>query len=120
MKIKNIFTEIHLVIENIMPIFAAIQYKKEFKMKGSFLHKAAAPPPLPPAECRLRRNQSLLQRKNLPFMDTSSPAAYIFLSQQLPSAFSSSRHKICYPKASAFSFQFVLTYLLPIPFFLIF
>ena len=48
MKIKNIFTEIHLVIENIMPIFAAIQYKKEFKMKGSFLHKAAAPP-LPPA-----------------------------------------------------------------------
>lgn len=49
MKIKNIFTEIHLVIENIMPIFAAIQYKKEFKMKGSFLHKAAAPP-LPPAE----------------------------------------------------------------------
>ena len=119
MKIKNIFTEIHLVIENIMPIFAAIQYKKEFKMKGSFLHKAAAPP-LPPAECRLRRNQSLLQRKNLPFMDTSSPAAYIFLSQQLPSAFSLSQHRICYPKATAFSVQFVLTYLLPIPFFLIF
>ena len=113
MKIKYIFTEIHLVIENIMPIFAAIQYKKEFKMKGSFLHKAAA---LPPAECRLRRNQSLLQRKNLPFMDTSSPAAYIFLSQQLPSAFSSSRHKICYPKATAFSVQFVLTCLLPLPF----
>ncbi|MFA5478263.1 MAG: hypothetical protein WC271_16350 [Bacteroidales bacterium] len=49
-------------------------------------------------------------------MDTSSPAAYIFLSQQLPSVFSLSHHKISHPKASAFSVQFVLTYLLPMPF----
>jgi hypothetical protein len=63
----------------------------------------------------LRQGKNLLQRKNQPFMDTFSPAANIFSSQQLPSAFSSSRHKICYPKASAFSIQFVLTDLLPFP-----
>jgi hypothetical protein len=44
-KIKNIFTEIHLVIKNIMPKFAALQ--KRVLMKGSFLHSAAAPPPPP-------------------------------------------------------------------------
>jgi hypothetical protein len=49
-------------------------------------------------------------------MDTFSPAANIFSSQQLHSAFSSSHHKISYPKAAAFSFPLVLTYLLPLPF----
>ncbi|MFA5476394.1 MAG: hypothetical protein WC271_06795 [Bacteroidales bacterium] len=48
-------------------------------------------------------------------MDTFSPAANIFSSQQLHSAIYSSHHKICYPKAAAFSFQFILTYLLPFP-----
>ncbi|MFA5478352.1 MAG: hypothetical protein WC271_16795, partial [Bacteroidales bacterium] len=67
----------------------------------------------PRGNCLLRRDKNLLQRKSQPFMDPSSPAGYLFSSQQLHSEFSCSHHKNGYPKASAFSIQFVLTYLLP-------
>jgi hypothetical protein len=60
MKIKNIFTKIHLVIKNTLPNFAEI--KKRVKMKGSFLHKAAPPPPPPP-------------RKSFPAVEQNSFAA---------------------------------------------
>jgi hypothetical protein len=49
-------------------------------------------------------------------MDFSPQAGYLFSLPQLPFAFYSSNHKICYPKATALSIQFVLTYLLPLPF----
>ena len=79
-------------------------------MKGSFY--IALPPP-PRGKAFLRRNKILLQRKNRPSMCSPPQAGYLFSSPQLPSAFYSSHHKICYPKASAFSFQLVLTDPLP-------
>ena len=82
-------------------------------MKGSFLHSDAPPRS---RKAFLRRNRILLQRKNRPTMDSALQAGYTFPLPPLHSAFYSSQHKICYPKASAFSFQFVLTCLLTMPF----
>ena len=78
-----------------------------------FLKTSPPPPPPPRGKAFLRWNKILLQPKNKPSMDFPLQAGYLFSLPQLPFAFYSSQHKVCYPKASAFFVQFVLTCLLP-------
>ena len=84
----------------------------------SIFYIALPPPRAEIVSCG--RDENLLQPKNQTSMDTLSPAGHLFSSRQLHSEFSCSHHKNGYPKAAAFPLQFVLTYLLPMPFFLIF